>query len=154
MFSNLSHDHLDYHGTMAAYLDAKQMLFDGRNGGTAKAGAAVVNGESDVADEFAAAATRAGRPVLVCSGVPLGRARHARVRVERLEPKPEGLDLEFAAIDRFDRAAASGQPEPTARVRVRLPLLGRFNAENAALAFGASLVLGIARDAIVRGPGP
>ena len=32
VFTNLSHDHLDYHGTMAAYLDAKLMLFDGRNG--------------------------------------------------------------------------------------------------------------------------
>ncbi len=36
-FTNLSHDHLDYHGTMAAYLEAKAHLFDGilQPGGTA-----------------------------------------------------------------------------------------------------------------------
>jgi len=32
VFTNLTQDHLDYHGNMAAYLDAKLMLFDGRNG--------------------------------------------------------------------------------------------------------------------------
>jgi len=29
IFTNLSHDHLDYHKTFAAYRDAKKMLFDG-----------------------------------------------------------------------------------------------------------------------------
>src|SRR5262249_12066174 len=29
IFTNLSHDHLDYHGTLEAYLDAKLRLFDG-----------------------------------------------------------------------------------------------------------------------------
>jgi UDP-N-acetylmuramoyl-L-alanyl-D-glutamate--2,6-diaminopimelate ligase len=29
VFTNLTHDHLDYHGTFAAYRDAKKMLFDG-----------------------------------------------------------------------------------------------------------------------------
>ena len=28
-FTNLSHDHLDYHGDMRAYIDAKKLLFDG-----------------------------------------------------------------------------------------------------------------------------
>ena len=28
IFTNLSHDHLDYHGTMAAYFDAKALLFE------------------------------------------------------------------------------------------------------------------------------
>ena len=28
-FTNLSHDHLDYHGTMDAYFEAKARLFDG-----------------------------------------------------------------------------------------------------------------------------
>lgn len=29
VFTNLTHDHLDYHGTFAAYRDAKKLLFDG-----------------------------------------------------------------------------------------------------------------------------
>ena len=28
-FTNISHDHLDYHGTMPAYIEAKKLLFDG-----------------------------------------------------------------------------------------------------------------------------
>ena len=36
IFTNLTHDHLDYHKTMEAYLDAKKMLFDRvRPGGSA-----------------------------------------------------------------------------------------------------------------------
>ena len=38
VFTNLTQDHLDYHGTMSRYLDAKLMLFDGRNGSRARVG--------------------------------------------------------------------------------------------------------------------
>src|SRR5258708_29139249 len=38
LFTNLSHDHLDYHGSMAAYAQAKALLFDAPG-----LGAAVLN---------------------------------------------------------------------------------------------------------------
>src|SRR5918998_128711 len=41
VFTNLTQDHLDYHGTMENYFDAKRRLFDGRTG--ARPAASVVN---------------------------------------------------------------------------------------------------------------
>ena len=32
VFTNLTRDHLDFHGTMEAYFAAKQMLFEGAGG--------------------------------------------------------------------------------------------------------------------------
>ena len=37
VFTNLTRDHLDYHGTMDAYFDAKRKLFDGRLGSRPRA---------------------------------------------------------------------------------------------------------------------
>jgi UDP-N-acetylmuramyl-tripeptide synthetase len=55
LFTNLSHDHLDYHGTMAAYAEAKARLFEGPG-----LSAAVVNLDDAVGPQFAARAKRAG----------------------------------------------------------------------------------------------
>src|SRR5439155_12565261 len=67
VFTNLTQDHLDYHGTMQAYLDAKLMLFDGRNGGAphapSKPRVAVVNADDPHAEEVCAAARRGGMRV-------------------------------------------------------------------------------------------
>ncbi len=55
VFTNLTQDHLDYHGTMDAYLDAKLMLFDGRNGPNPKRATAVVNADDPAAPRVGAA---------------------------------------------------------------------------------------------------
>jgi UDP-N-acetylmuramoyl-L-alanyl-D-glutamate--2,6-diaminopimelate ligase len=125
VFTNLSHDHLDYHGTLEAYLDAKLMLFDGRNAPRpAKPATAVVNADDPVAERVAAAARRGGMKVLR-----FGAAAGADVRLARVATTPDGLELELVA---------GGAP-----VEVRLPLLGRYNAWNAAGAFAAALALGV-----------
>jgi UDP-N-acetylmuramoyl-L-alanyl-D-glutamate--2,6-diaminopimelate ligase len=48
LFTNLSHDHLDYHGTMAAYAQAKTLLFDAPG-----LGAAVLNLDDPVGVQLA-----------------------------------------------------------------------------------------------------
>ncbi|MCC6652154.1 MAG: UDP-N-acetylmuramoyl-L-alanyl-D-glutamate--2,6-diaminopimelate ligase [Candidatus Eisenbacteria bacterium] len=125
VFTNLTQDHLDYHGTMEAYLDAKLMLFDGRNGGAAKPCAAVLNADDPAADRVAVAARRGGMRL-----VRFGAAPNGDVRLASVEPRPGGMWLHLAV------PGAAG-------LDVQLPMLGRFNAWNAAGAFAAALALGV-----------
>ena len=111
VFTNLSHDHLDFHGTLEAYLDAKLMLFDGRN--------ARAPGE---ARDRGGERRRPGGGAGGGGGPPRGhagpalrrRGRRGRAPRARRDHARSGLELELAA---------GGHP-----VEVRLPLLGRYNA--------------------------
>jgi len=106
-FTNFTQDHLDYHPTMAEYLAAKARLFDQvlQPGGTA-----VINADIPEAPGLAARARAAGRAVLT-----FGRAG-TEFRLDRAEPLPHGIDLEFTAGGRSFRA--------------ELPLVGGFQAYN------------------------
>ena len=151
VFTNLSHDHLDYHGTMERYLDAKLMLFDGRNGPAAERAIAVVNAMDPHAASVIGAARRGGLRVLRASADPKA-GQGADVGVEEIEPTTSGLNLVIGAPPKFPRP----RREALRSVKrydhpARLPLLGRYNAANAAIAFGAALALGIEPAAIVRG---
>jgi UDP-N-acetylmuramoyl-L-alanyl-D-glutamate--2,6-diaminopimelate ligase len=124
VFTNLSHDHLDYHGTLDAYLDAKLRMFDGRNlERRTRPWTAVVNLDDPAAPRVVAAGRAGGGRVRG-----YGAAAGADVRVVSVEPRPDGLDLVFAH-DGTERAFV-------------LPMLGRHNAWNAAAAFAAGRALG------------
>lgn len=51
IWTNLTRDHLDYHGSMAAYCRAKARLFDGSNGSSSKR--ILLNGDSVYAERLA-----------------------------------------------------------------------------------------------------
>ena len=157
VFTNLSHDHLDYHGTLEGYLDAKLMLFDGRNGATGKPARAVVNGDDPRAPQVIAAAARGGLEVL-SAGLDPERADPARpcdLQVTAIEPGPDGLRMRARAALPARMRAPGGAPAPVGgadgEIALHLPLLGRYNAGNAMLAFGAARLLGIEPEAIRRG---
>ncbi|MCI0754233.1 UDP-N-acetylmuramoyl-L-alanyl-D-glutamate--2,6-diaminopimelate ligase [Teichococcus vastitatis] len=121
-FSNLTRDHLDYHGDMAAYAAAKLRLFDT----LLQPGAASV-AHSDLAPEVLArlrdiAARRELRLLTVGSG---GEA----IRLLRQQPVPDGQVLE---IDAFGM-----------RAELHLALPGRFQADNALLAAGLAVASGL-----------
>ena len=61
IFTNLTRDHLDYHGTMDDYMRAKQRLFDGSCSQTPKF--AVLNADDPASETLASAAARAGAAV-------------------------------------------------------------------------------------------
>ncbi|MBV8778365.1 MAG: UDP-N-acetylmuramoyl-L-alanyl-D-glutamate--2,6-diaminopimelate ligase [Alphaproteobacteria bacterium] len=119
-FTNLTRDHLDYHGDMAAYLAAKQRLFADL---LAADGTAVLN--ADGAEFAQLAALAAGRGIRVIS---YGMARSADLRLARREPRHDGQRLELNLY---------GQPRT-----VELRLIGDFQAMNALAALGLVLATG------------
>ena len=125
-FTNLSRDHLDYHGSMDAYLASKLRLFSQV---MAPGGWVVVNGDAPEARAVESVARAAGHRVL-SFGV-AGRD----IRLLEVEALPQGQRLRFT-IDGRERV-------------VTLPLLGGFQGANALCALGLALVTGAEEDAAV-----
>ena len=118
-FTNLTRDHMDYHATEQAYLAAKLILFERI---VAADGAAVVAADNPHADRVIAAAAGRGLRVLA-----IGR-------------NGTGIRLVDSAIDGFSQTL---RIEHDGRAfRVRLPLVGAFQVENALVAAGMTLATG------------
>ncbi len=132
VFTNLTQDHLDYHGTMAGYLDAKLMLFDGRNGRSGKATVAVINADDPAAAAVIEAAHRGGQRV-----VRFGESPSADLRIVSVVAHASGLTVQLN--------------ESGAERQLRLPLLGRYNAWNAAGAYAAARALGVEASVALHG---
>lgn len=121
-FTNISRDHLDYHGTMQAYMAAKLRLFAEV---VEIGGAAVINADVPEAQEFAATARKRGLEVIT-----YGRAG-GRIRLLEREARAGGQRLSLMV----------GSQNYT----IDLPLAGKFQAENAMCALG--LAIGLDADA-------
>ena len=113
-FTNLTRDHLDYHGDMAAYWAAKERLFTAL---LAPGGAAIVNADSPEAGRLIALCRGRGHPVIA-----YGAAAGAELRLVAREARPSGQRL---AIELFRR-----------RHELDLPLVGGFQAMNVLAALG------------------
>jgi UDP-N-acetylmuramoyl-L-alanyl-D-glutamate--2,6-diaminopimelate ligase len=124
VFSNLTRDHLDYHGTMDAYGAAKARLF-----AWPTLEGAVVNIDDAFGCSLAARVPEAIRWTVSANG-----DAAARLRAERLALTADGL--------RFDLV------EGIAHATIASPLLGRFNADNLLAVAGALRALGVAFDAV------
>jgi UDP-N-acetylmuramoyl-L-alanyl-D-glutamate--2,6-diaminopimelate ligase len=133
-FTNLSHDHLDYHGTIEAYFETKAQLFS-----TNRTAVAVVNGD-DRHGVALAARTRATGLVTRTFGVALGTtAPDADFVAERVELGESGS--RFVLTDRVGGRAAP----------VRTSLEGRFNVSNSIAAAATALAAGLPFEAAVTG---
>ncbi len=137
VFSNLTGDHLDYHGDMDSYLRAKKRLFDGLDGRAR----AVVNLE-DASWEALVADCPA--PVLGYA-IEDGRAsRRPDLAARVIEASARGTRFELLA-----GPAATGGGE--VRVEVRSALVGRHNVQNCLAAAGAALACGVSPERIATG---
>ncbi|HYI69676.1 MAG TPA: UDP-N-acetylmuramoyl-L-alanyl-D-glutamate--2,6-diaminopimelate ligase, partial [Skermanella sp.] len=121
-FTNLSRDHLDYHGSMQAYLAAKAMLFDRV---LPQGGAAVLNADTPEFTHLSELCARRGHRLIGYG------AQAKEIVLADLLPLPHGQRLKLEVFGRVHDIA--------------LPLAGRFQCMNALCALG--LVIGSGEDA-------
>jgi UDP-N-acetylmuramoyl-L-alanyl-D-glutamate--2,6-diaminopimelate ligase len=129
-FTNLTRDHLDFHGDMESYFAAKRLLFDAY---LAADGQVVINLDDD-------------------RGAELARSARGEAWTFSLDP---GRGARITATDlRLDlRGTSFRASTPVGSFPVHTPLLGRFNVQNVLAALGASLALGLPPEAVLRGLG-
>jgi UDP-N-acetylmuramoyl-L-alanyl-D-glutamate--2,6-diaminopimelate ligase len=120
-FTNLSRDHLDFHASMADYFDAKLRLFSPDFSDDA---VACVDDEYGVI--VAERARSAGMSVLTVSGGGAARG-DADVTVGAVTAAPDGSQ-------RFELRCPFGTAGADVTVDVMLPMPGRYNTSNAAVA--------------------
>ncbi|GGA84918.1 UDP-N-acetylmuramoyl-L-alanyl-D-glutamate--2,6-diaminopimelate ligase [Arenimonas soli] len=119
VFTNLTRDHLDFHGSMDAYGDAKALLF-----GWPTLEAVVIN----LDDPFGVRLAASIAPGVRLIGTSARGAGKASLRAEGVSLVPEGLHFTLAE---------AGESHPVAS-----PLLGRFNVENLLAVAGTLRALG------------
>jgi UDP-N-acetylmuramoyl-L-alanyl-D-glutamate--2,6-diaminopimelate ligase len=136
ILTNITSDHLDFHGTLDQYRAAKARLFHGLGSGKKAAAPVAILNRDDASYEYMRAASAA--PVLS-----YGRHPEAAVRAHEVDVLAGGI--------RFRATTPAGD------VEVRSPLTGRFNVHNllAALAFAVSQGIdpGAAAAALAAMPG-
>jgi UDP-N-acetylmuramoyl-L-alanyl-D-glutamate--2,6-diaminopimelate ligase len=129
IFTNLTQDHLDYHGTMEKYFAAKQALFDGELGAPPRV--AVINMDDARGAELAEIARRAGARV---DSYGLGAGDF---RVEDAKLGASGMTFRLVA--------------PAGEVELRTRLTGKVNLYNLLAAAGAASARGLSLEEIATG---
>lgn len=125
-FTQLTRDHLDYHGTMDAYFEAKASLFRHH---LAAQGTAVINSEDPRGRQLADELETSGRTVWRYGG------DDAVLGIRNLKRSLAGFEGELFT--------------PLGQASVRSPLVGDFNVQNALAAVGLALAAGVPLKAVV-----
>jgi len=127
-FTNLSHDHLDFHANLEDYFETKARLFD-----PARTAAAAVNLDDSHGALLAARCAERGIPLTT-----FGRATpEAQVRAESVAISAQGNVFQLVT--------------PVGTVPVLSPLVGRFNVANALAAAATALAAGLPLEAVAKG---
>ncbi|MDX2179858.1 MAG: UDP-N-acetylmuramoyl-L-alanyl-D-glutamate--2,6-diaminopimelate ligase [Bryobacteraceae bacterium] len=127
VFTNLTQDHLDFHGTMESYFRAKCALFEGQ--GAAPPAHSIVNFDDDYGRRIRVA--RSSRAWW------FGLSPGASIRAEKIASGFDGL--------RFDVQHDRGT------LTIASPLVGRVNIYNILAAVSVGLAYGLSVEAIERG---
>ncbi|NCC83218.1 MAG: UDP-N-acetylmuramoyl-L-alanyl-D-glutamate--2,6-diaminopimelate ligase [Clostridia bacterium] len=124
-FTNLSHEHLDYHGDMEAYASAKAMLFERLPAG----GTAILNGQEPAS-------------ALMASAGPAAQLWYSL--------EDETADLFADAVTTDDTGTQHFTLHYAGESHAGcLPLPGRYNVENALAALGVCLAQGVGIESLL-----
>jgi UDP-N-acetylmuramoyl-L-alanyl-D-glutamate--2,6-diaminopimelate ligase len=118
-FTNITRDHLDYHQSFEAYFAAKLRLFEDL---LPKGAAAVIDVDHDHAQEVSAAAAARGLAITTVG-------RNGK-QIRLIDASRDG----FSQVLKVEHGGK--------RYRIRLPLVGEFQAENAVVAAGLAIASG------------
>ena len=120
IFSNITHDHLDYHKTFAEYIRAKKLFFD-----HLPAGAFALTNLDDRNGRVMVQNTRAAVHTYSLRTMADFRCRIVEMHLDGMLLRLDGRELWVG-------------------------LLGRFNAYNLTAVYGAAVLLGLDRDEVLR----
>jgi UDP-N-acetylmuramoyl-L-alanyl-D-glutamate--2,6-diaminopimelate ligase len=121
IFTNITHDHLDYHGDFKSYITAKKIFFDGLSAQAF----ALLNADDKHAEVMVQ------NTVAKVSNYSLTRITDFRARV--IENRIDGLQLEVDGIP------------------LHVRLVGKFNASNLLAIYGAAILLGEDKEQVLTG---
>ena len=127
VFTNLSHDHLDFHGTYEAYAEAKSRLF--RSGLRPEGGSprALLFGDDPAWTSMQAPSDR----------LLYGEGAHNDLRITAIEADAGGMRVSIV--------------HPWGAHTVATSMVGRHNAHNLVAAFGAGVLAGLDADRMAQG---
>jgi UDP-N-acetylmuramoyl-L-alanyl-D-glutamate--2,6-diaminopimelate ligase len=121
IFTNITHDHLDYHGDFKSYIQAKKIFFDGLSAQAF----ALINTDDKHAEIMVQ------NTVAKVSNYSLTKIADFRARV--IENRIDGLQLEINGIP------------------LHVRLVGKFNASNLLAIYGAAILLGEDQEKVLTG---
>ncbi|HMF89044.1 MAG TPA: UDP-N-acetylmuramoyl-L-alanyl-D-glutamate--2,6-diaminopimelate ligase [Candidatus Angelobacter sp.] len=120
VFTNLTRDHLDYHKDMAAYFDAKRVLFDGC--GARPPRTAVINTDDEYGSNLAKTRANTNETVILYG------IRGGDFRATNVELKPDGSTFDLVT--------------PRETTKVQTALIGGINVYNILAAAAATVACG------------
>jgi UDP-N-acetylmuramoyl-L-alanyl-D-glutamate--2,6-diaminopimelate ligase len=127
VFTNLTHEHLDYHGTFERYRDAKRLLFKQTNANKQGLRTGIVNAEDPSAEHFASDVRTA-----ITYGLKKGDIQARNIKLT-------------AGGSRYT-AVVDGE-----EYRIECHLPGSFNVANSLAAVGVGRALGLTKQQIEKG---
>lgn len=135
VLTNITHEHLDYHGTFEKYRDAKKLLFTRTNKNKRGLQVGVINADDPACDVFAAAVTNP-----MTYGVEKGQ-----LKAEDVELSSNGV--KYTA--RIGGNKKQGKAADEYQIVCNLP--GSFNVSNSLAAVGVGRAIGLKKEQIEQG---